>query len=149
MQIECTRTDVYWVHCQLCGNDGPRIEDLAEVERQRAEHHRMHQDVQGPAGSAADEKPPTYHDLHITTAQIPRTSIFDLPYGLEITCTRVGGWELRDMNQMLRPGGLAPSRGVVVAGEYDEPEKWLVLDVAGHVILDSREVAAPGGEDQG
>ena len=34
-------------------------------------------------------------DLHITTAQIPRTSIFNLPYGLQVTCNRVAGWELR------------------------------------------------------
>ena len=48
VQIECTKTDVYWMHCQICGTDGPRLEDLIEVERQRVEHHRIH-DL--PAGS--------------------------------------------------------------------------------------------------
>jgi hypothetical protein len=81
---------------------------------------------------------PSYHDLHITTAQIPRTRLFDLPYGLQVTCNRVAGWELWDMNQTQHPRGLPPSKGVLVAGEYDSPDKWLVLDVAGHVIMDSR-----------
>lgn len=84
-------------------------------------------------------KSPSYHDLYITTAQIPRTRLWDLPYGLEVYCTRTTGWELRDVNQTLRPDGLPSSRGVLLAGEYDGLEKWLVLDVAGHVILDSRE----------
>lgn len=64
---------------------------------------------------------PSYHDLHITTAKIPRTSIFNLPYGYEVTCTRVGGWRLwRD--------------GDLIAGEYD---RGLILDVAGSVIVRS------------
>ena len=63
-----------------------------------------------------------YHDLHITTAKIPRTSIFDLPYGYEVSCNRVGGWTL--------------AQGVlIIAGEYDR--RGLRLDVAGHVICDS------------
>lgn len=89
----------------------------------------------------SDEGALSYHDLHVTTAQIPRTSIFNLPYGLQVTCDRVGGWQLWDMNQTLYPKGLPPSKGVLLAGEYDG-EKWLVLDVAGHVILDSRVVPA-------
>lgn len=64
----------------------------------------------------------SYHDLHITTAQIPRTSIFDLPYGLEVMCNRVGGWCLCSGNRVL-------------AGEFHE--HGLRLDVAGHVICDS------------
>jgi hypothetical protein len=74
----------------------------------------------------APQQPPSYHDLHVTTEQIPRTSIFDLPYGLEVTCTRTGGWGLWDY-----------PRSKKLAGEYDGP-RWLVLDVAGHVIVDSR-----------
>jgi hypothetical protein len=27
----------------------------------------------------------------------------------------------------------------LLAGEYEEPEKWLILDVAGHVIVNSRD----------
>jgi hypothetical protein len=42
VQIECTKVDVYWMHCQICGVDGPRTEDLAEAERLRVEHKRTH-----------------------------------------------------------------------------------------------------------
>jgi len=93
------------------------------------------------AMSSNEDDRPSYHDLHITTAQIPRTSIFNLPYGLQVTCDRVAGWELRDMNQVQPPMGLRlpASRGVLIAGEYDGSGEWLVLDVAGHVIVDSRE----------
>lgn len=87
-----------------------------------------------PETAKADS--PSYHDLHITTAQIPRTSIFNLPYGLQVMCTRTSGWELWDMNQVQHAKGLPPSRGVLVAGEYGGVGKWLVLDVAGHVIVD-------------
>ena len=87
-----------------------------------------------------DTTTPSYHDLYVTTATIPRTSIFNLPYGLEVSCNRVNGWSLWDMNQTQPPVvpavGNPPSRGVEIAGEYSR--KWLVLDVAGHVIVDSR-----------
>jgi hypothetical protein len=84
---------------------------------------------------------PTYHDLHITTATIPRTSIFSLPYTLEVHCTRVTGW------QLWRIGSRAlGDTDVLLAGEYAGPDEWLVLDVAGHVILDSREIER--GDDE-
>lgn len=83
-------------------------------------------------------EPPSYHDLHVTTAQIPRTRLFDLPYGLEVRCTRTGGWQLWDMNQMAYVPGFPPSQGVLAAGEFEGTGGWLVLDVAGHVIIDSR-----------
>lgn len=67
---------------------------------------------------------PTYHDLYITTAEIPRTSIFDLPYGWEVSCTRVAGWTLWHTGQQDQ-----------IAGEYGE--RGLRLDVAGVVIVDS------------
>lgn len=66
----------------------------------------------------------SYHDLYITTAELPRQSIFNLAYGYEVTCTRVGGWKL------WKDGGKT-----LVAGEYDT--NGLRLDVAGHVIVDS------------
>ena len=67
----------------------------------------------------------SYHDLHITTRLLPRTSIFNLPFDLKLTCTRVGGWEL----------WLDEDR---VAGEFVTSAKdGLRLDVAGHVIFDS------------
>lgn len=68
---------------------------------------------------------PSYHDLHIQTAMIERTSISDLPYGLEVVCNRVGGWSLCEGQKVL-------------ASEYGDAESWLVLDVAGHMIVDSR-----------
>lgn len=64
----------------------------------------------------------TYHDVHVTTKDIERTSIFDLPYVIELTCTRTAGWRLWN--------GTA-----LAAGEYDE--EGLRVDVAGHVICDS------------
>lgn len=74
----------------------------------------------------------SYHDLHVTTQEIPRTSIFNLPYGVEVSCTRVTGWQVWSMKHSQLDARL-------LAGEYDGPEQWLVLDVDGHVILDSRE----------
>lgn len=69
----------------------------------------------------------SYHDVHVTTAQIERTSIFDLPYGIELTCNRVSGWSLWNTNTQ---------KGTLLGGEYSG--KWLVVDVDGHVIVDSR-----------
>lgn len=54
MQIERTKTDVYWVHCQVCGTDGPRTEDLAEAERRRVEHRRKHQGGEVPSAAQAE-----------------------------------------------------------------------------------------------
>lgn len=76
-------------------------------------------------------KAASYHDLFITTQDIKRTSIFNLPYGLFVTCNRTSGWELWK--------GIG-NDATLLAGEYDE--KWLVLDVAGHTIVDSRKVEA-------
>jgi hypothetical protein len=74
---------------------------------------------------------PSYHDLHITTAEIERTSIFNLPYGLAVQCSRVAGWQLWETASDMRNWRL-------LGGEYDGPDKWLVLDVGGVVIVDSR-----------
>lgn len=81
---------------------------------------------------------PSYHDLYITTENIPRTSIFNLPYCLTVMCSRVTGWQLWDLS-----GGYIG--GIVLAGEYEGPGKWLVLDVNGHVIVDSRRPADEKG----
>lgn len=74
---------------------------------------------------------PSYHDLHITTATIQRTSIFNLPFNLTVACSRIGGWELWDTK------GGSVSNWVFLAGEYGL-KNWLVLDVDGVVIVDSR-----------
>ena len=71
----------------------------------------------------------SYHDLEIETADIPKTSIFDLPYGLEVTCTRTGGWQFWD-----RCCVREESNGLI-AGEYDT--NWLRLTVGDTVIVDS------------
>lgn len=101
---------------------------------------------------------PSYHDLHITTDTIPRTSIFNLPYGIEVYCTRVTGWQVRDHNQMVPPPprlSNLPPDPKLLGGEYDaEPEGneegrpirgGLRLDVGGFVIVDSLGPAATGG----
>jgi hypothetical protein len=91
---------------------------------------------------AGDREPgngqPSYHDLYVTTAGIPRARLFDLPYGLEVTCNRVAGWQLVRMAD-----SRSLNRGTVIAGEYDGPDAWLVLDVAGQVIVDSRRESRP------
>lgn len=82
------------------------------------------------------ERPPSYHDLYITTETIPRTSIFNLPYDFVLTCCRVAGWTLwHNTNDTL------------VAGEYDT--KGLRLDVKGVVIVDSLTNPNPYVEDEG
>jgi hypothetical protein len=73
---------------------------------------------------------PSYHDLHITTPSIKRTSIFDLPFRVVVQCTRVGGWEVWALSEGDLPEEL-------LAGEYHAG--GLCLDVAGHVIVDTLE----------
>lgn len=73
----------------------------------------------------------SYHNLHITTAKIPRKSIFNLPYGLEVSCNRVSGWTL--WNTWEKQG-----EHEKLASEYGDDDEWLVLDVNGFVICDSR-----------
>lgn len=91
--------------------------------------------------------PPSYHDLHVTAPGIPRTRLFDLPYGLQVglqvQCDRTAGWQLWRTAADLRDWEL-------IGGEYDRhqhgpdcvvgcaiPDRWLVLDVRGTVIVDS------------
>jgi hypothetical protein len=83
----------------------------------------------------ADVEGPSYHDLHITTEKIERTSIFNLPYGFQLQCQRTTGWVLWDTGVRFSPH-LKEQEPGEVAGEYGD--NWLVLDVDGHVILDSR-----------
>lgn len=72
--------------------------------------------------------PHSYHDLHITTNGIPRTSIFNLPFNIHVLCTRVGGWEVWDSH-----GLVDHKQWTLLGGEYDD-EKPLTLDVGGMVI---------------
>jgi predicted DNA-binding ribbon-helix-helix protein len=73
---------------------------------------------------------PSYHDLHITCEDMERTSIFNLAYNIRVQCTRCGGWEVWHKPDRYRDEEL-------LAGEYAGPGKGLILDVAGHVIVDS------------
>lgn len=71
---------------------------------------------------------PSYHDLHITTAEIARTPIYNLPFSVRVKCNRVGGWEVWE---------IWDGSERLLGGEYAGPENGLRLDVAGHVIVDS------------
>lgn len=93
-----------------------------------------------------DTNPPSYHDLYITTAHIPRTSIFNLPFDIRVECTRTTGWTV----SRLKPN--APyinipryDRWMLIAGEYEGEGKGLKLDVCGVVICDS---LTPGENSQ-
>ncbi len=84
---------------------------------------------------------PSYHDLHITTPTIPRTSIFNLPFHIRVECNRVSGWVVWSDKEKGR-------LEVELGGEYCyDPDTgegaWLVLDVAGYVICDSRPKQEP------
>jgi len=89
---------------------------------------------------------PSYHDLHITTTSIERTSIFDLPYNLLVTCTRAGGWELWDHDRKAPAiaGSFKDPGPLCIASEYrGRADEGLRLDVAGHVIVDSLSTREP------
>lgn len=73
----------------------------------------------------------SYHDLYVTTALIPRTRLFELPFKYIVTCTRAGGWELR-LNV----------EDKLLAGEFHTD--GLRLDVDGVVIVDSLTPAIEG-----
>lgn len=70
----------------------------------------------------------SYHDLHITTETMDRTSICDLPFDVQVMCTRSGGWEI-----WRRPD--EDGEQEVLAGEFSNDR--LRLDVGGVVIVDT------------
>jgi hypothetical protein len=75
----------------------------------------------------------SYHDLHITTPTIKRTSIFNLPHCLQVSCRRVDGWVLIDQDAK-----------TILAGEYEGPDNWLILDIGkGKEIVNSRPATIP------
>lgn len=74
---------------------------------------------------------PSYHDLHITTGDIKRTSIFNLPFNVQVVCTRVGGWEVWNTH-----GSTDLNMWTLLGGEYDF-ENPLKLDIDGTVIVNS------------
>ena len=80
--------------------------------------------------NVAAKDAPTYHDLHITTPTIERTSIFNLPFRVQVTCSRVGAWQVwaRAEGRMLGSDALP---------DENLGEDGFRLDVAGFVIHDS------------
>jgi hypothetical protein len=74
---------------------------------------------------------PSYHDLNITTNEIKQTSIFDLPFNIQVICTRVGGWEVWDTC-----GSTDLVKWILLGSEYDE-NKPLKLDVKDEIIVNS------------
>jgi hypothetical protein len=83
-------------------------------------------------GSPSTDDELSYHDLHITTAKITRTSLMNLPFRVHVDCTRVAGWEVWALAQGDLGEGELPEE--LLGGEYGSP---LRLDVAGHVIVDN------------
>lgn len=94
-----------------------------------------------PAGALPPA--PSYHDLHITTEDLPRTSIFNLPFNVSVSCRRTTGWTVWH-----RPDDRGDER--LLAGEYDT--HGLRLDVAGVIICDSLtaapDLASQNGEER-
>lgn len=70
---------------------------------------------------------PSYHDLYITTPGIERTRLMNLPHGVSVQCCRTTGWEVWEISDKSQK---------LLGGEYNQ--KWLVLDVNGFVVVDSR-----------
>ncbi len=104
-------------------------------------------------GTAADvliakeiQKPeidsPSYHDIFVTTKDRPREKLFNLAYDYELSCTRVAGWTL-----WFRGQAKDRSQDQLVGGEY-EKDKWLVIDLNGIEILDSRKRAEERKNDE-
>ena len=74
----------------------------------------------------------SYHDVYVTTPHIPRRRLFDCPYTIEIRCTRTEGWTVWNI-----PHGNTVA-GILLGGEYAGPDRWLLLDVEGAILCDSR-----------
>ena len=82
---------------------------------------------------------PGYHDLYITTPSIRRTSIFNLPYSIQLHCTRTAGWQVWEVWN---------GQEKLLAGEYEGPDKGLLLDVNGVIIVDSLTQGHPLKEEE-
>jgi hypothetical protein len=79
--------------------------------------------------SEVSSKVPSYHDLYITMPDLPRTSILNLPYFAEVKCSRAKGWGV---------WGSSNGSSYLIAEEYETNGKWLILDIDGHIIVDSK-----------
>lgn len=105
-------------------------DDEANQFLRRFEHREtyLHASIIGESVGVEQPKAvetPSYHDLFITTNRVPRKRLSDMGFGMEVSCNRVGGWSLWDVNENQ------------VAGEFAGRKNGLRLDVAGHVIVNS------------
>lgn len=73
---------------------------------------------------------PSYHDVYFQFDDGPKTRLFDAPFSVMISCTRVGGWELNEWTG---------EHYTVRAGEYNElhPLRLWVADtqICGEPLL--------------
>lgn len=79
------------------------------------------------------------HILYVTTSKIPRTPITALPARIHVSRGNIDGW-----GAWLLQEGDSPEE--YLGGEF-EKDLWLVLDVDGRIICNSRDkasVEAPG-----
>ena len=74
----------------------------------------------------------SYHDVYVTTELVPRTSLFNLPYNIELRCTRIAGWELIENTCGVTK---QPTEARILGSEYGA-DAGLTIDVAGTTILD-------------
>lgn len=65
-------------------------------------------------------------DVYVQTENIPRTSLHDLGNGYIVMCCKASGWTLIE-------------KGTSIAGQTRAD--WLVVDVNGYKIIDTREKA--------
>lgn len=64
-------------------------------------------------------KVPSYHDLVIQAAGMPKpVSIFNMSYGIRVTCSRTDGWRVWDV---------WGDKEELIGGEYDGKDKPLYL----------------------
>lgn len=65
-------------------------------------------------------------DVFVQTERIPRTSLHELGSGYIVMCCKASGWTLIE-------------HGTSIAGEMRSD--WLVVDIKGQIIIDTREKA--------
>lgn len=74
------------------------------------------------------------HILYVTTSKIPRTPITALPTRIHVSTNKSGGWGVWALQE-----GDSPEE--YLGGEF-EKDLWLVLDVDGRIICNSRDKAS-------
>lgn len=86
----------------------------------------------------------SFRNVYITTPRIMRQRLTDLPYGVRIVCDRAAGWRVF-AGKDDRPREIVVSEHrELLAGEFDGPDRWLILDINGQTIVDSRKNSPKG-----